>query len=67
MKLSVSTTRKENLLGFGYWLISIFALPSVLYLICNLLGFSLSLSALNILCFAINFVCVVGIFHKFLL
>ena len=67
MKLSVSTTRKENLLGCGYWLISLFVLPTALQLVCYLLGISLSLSTLNILFFVINFACVVGIFHKFLL
>lgn len=66
MKLSVSTTHKEMLLGCGYWLISLFVLPTALRLVCYLLGISLSLSALNILFFAINFACVVGIFHKFL-
>lgn len=67
MKLSVSTTRKENLLGCGYWLISLFVLPTALQLVCYLLGISLSLSTLNILFFVINFACVVGIFRKFLL
>ena len=67
MKLSVSTTRKEMLLGCGYWLLSLFVLPTALQLVCYLLGISLSLSLLNILFFAINFICVVGIFHKFLL
>ncbi|MBQ8748531.1 MAG: CPBP family intramembrane metalloprotease [Oscillospiraceae bacterium] len=67
MKLSVSTTRKEMLLGCGYWLLSLFVLPTALQLVCYLLGISLSLSLLNILFFAINFICVVSIFHKFLL
>ena len=67
MKLSVSTTHKENLLGCGYWLISLFVLPTLLQLAAYLLGTSLSLSVLNILYFVINFACVVGIFHKFLL
>ena len=66
MKLSVSTTRKENLLGFGYWLISLFVLPTALFLAVDWLGFSLSATLLNILFFVINFACVVGIFHKFL-
>ena len=67
MKLSVSTTRKENLLGCGYWLISFFFLPTVLFLLGDLLGTPISPSTLNILFFVINFACVVGIFHKFLL
>ncbi len=66
MKLSISTTRKENLLGFGYWLISFFVLPAALHLVSDLSGFSLSPSTLNILFFVTNFVCVTAIFHKFL-
>ena len=66
MKLSVATSRKENMLGFGYWLISLFVLPTVLYLAADRLGFPLSATELNILFFVINFACVVGIFHKFL-
>lgn len=66
MKLSVSTTRRENLLGCGYWLISVFVLPTVLRLVSYLLGIALSPSLMNILFFVVNFVCVVGIFRKFL-
>ena len=66
MKLSVATTRKENILGFGYWLISLFVLPTALYLAAERLGFPLSATLLNIIFFVINFACVVGIFHKFL-
>ena len=66
MKLSISMTRRELLLGWGYLLITEFALSTILYLIGDLLGFPMSLSTLNILYFVINFVCVVGIFHKFL-
>ena len=67
MKLSICTTRRENLLGFGYWLISLFVLPTVISLMGYWLGFSISLSLLNVLYFLINFICVVGIFHRFLL
>ncbi len=64
MKLSVATTRRENLLGLGYWLISLFILPSLLFFIGDLWGWSLSL--LNIIFSVLGFACVVGIFHKFL-
>ncbi len=66
MKLSISMTRRELLLGWSYLLITEFALSTILYLIGDLLGFSISLSTLNILYFATNFICVLGIFHKFL-
>ena len=59
-------TRRELLLGWSYLLIAEFVLSTVLYLVSDLLGASLSLSTLNILYFVINFICVVGIFHKFL-
>ena len=57
-------TRRELLLGWSYLLIAEFALSTILYLIGNLLGVPMSLATLNILYFVINFVCVVGIFHK---
>ncbi len=66
MKLSVSMTRRETLLGWSYLLFSLFVLPTILRLTADLLGFPLSPTALNILYFVTNFVCVVGIFHKFL-
>lgn len=66
MKLSISMTRRETLLGWAYLLISEFVLVPILYLAGDLLGFSLSLSVMNILYFVTNFVCVAGIFHSFL-
>ena len=66
MKLSISMTRRELLLGWSYLLIAEFALSTILYLIGDLLGIPMSLSTLNILYFVINFVCVVSIFHRFL-
>ncbi len=66
MKLSISTTYKENLLGWAYWLISLFVLPTVLTLILILLGQPVSDSTLNLIYFIVNFLAVVGIFHRFL-
>ena len=66
MKLSISTTRWENLLGYGYLLIQLFILPNLISSVAYLLGFTISISVLNILCFCINFICVTSIFHRFL-
>ena len=66
MKLSISTTRRESLWGFGYLLFSLLFLPSLLGSISALLAEPLSDALLNILYFTINFLCVVLIFHRFL-
>ena len=66
MKLSISMTRRESLMGWCYFLFSMFVLPLAIGLAGSLLGLSLSVSTVNIIYFVINFVSVVGIFHKFL-
>ena len=66
MKLSISTTRRETLLGWFYFFIYLFILPTVIDLARSLLGLTLSRSALNIVYDIINFVCIIGIFHTFL-
>lgn len=66
MKLSISTTRRETLLGWAYLLISLFVLPTVLYAIFGLLAQPVSESVLNLIFFLVNFLAVVGIFHRFL-
>ena len=66
MKLSISTTRRQTLLGWAYLLVSIFVLPSVLNTVNGLLATPLTESALNLIFFIVNFVAVVCIFHTFL-
>lgn len=66
MKLSISTTHRENIFGYVYLLISLFFLPSLISIAGLCLGFSLSLALVNILYFLINFICVTAIFHRFL-
>ena len=66
MKLSISMTRREFLLGWGYLLFSILFLPSLLGLVSSLLAEPLSDTLVNILYFAINFLCVAVIFRRFL-
>ena len=67
MKLSISMTRKETLLGWSYLLLSMFVLPSLLTLGSTLLPTPLSEAQLNIVYFFLNFLCVVLIFRRFLL
>ena len=64
MKLSVSTTRQETLLGWCYLLFSQFILARLLSPIGHLL--TLSLTEFNILYFCVNFISVVAIFRRFL-
>ena len=66
MKLSISTTRRENLLGYAFLLIQLFVLPNLIHITGYLLGFSLSLTVVNILYFFISFICIIAIFRRFL-
>ena len=66
MTQSVSMTRREMLLGWSYLLISVFVLPSALLFANSCLKSPLSDGVINLLFFGINFLCVTGIFHRFL-
>ena len=55
MKLSISTTRRQTLLGWAYWLISLFVLPSAFETINNQLATPLPESVLNLIFFSVNF------------
>ena len=67
MKLSISMTRRETQLGWFFFPISLFVLPTIIASVGDLLGAPLSPTTLNIFYFVINFLCVIGIFHRFLL
>lgn len=66
MKLSISTTRRETLLGWSYLLISLFVLPVMLTSVNDQLATPVSESVLNLLFFIVNFLAVIGIFRRFL-
>ncbi len=66
MKLSISMTRRETLLGWSYLLISMFALPFFLVFCNDLLPRPLSEAVINLLFFAVNFLCTAVIFRRFL-
>lgn len=66
MKLSVATTRQENLLGFIYLAFSQLLLPDLIAIVAYYWGFSISLTTLNIIFFLVNFFSIVAIFHRFL-
>jgi len=66
MKLSIATTRQENLLGYIYLAFSQILLPDLIAIIAYYLGYPLSLSVLNIIFFLVNFISIVAIFHRFL-
>ena len=66
MKLSISTTRQETLWGLGYILFSQFVLPLALALINASLPQPLTATEFNLLYFAVNFLSVLLILHRFL-
>ena len=65
MKLSISMTRRERLLGWSYLLICMFVLPIALALLNALLKYPLSDTEVNLVFFGINFTATVVIFHGF--
>ena len=66
MKLSVATTRQENILGYIYLAFSQLILANLIAIVAFYWGYPISLSELNIIYFGVNFVCIVAIFHRFL-
>lgn len=66
MKLSISMTRRETLLGWSYLLISIFVLPFALVLPNLMLPDPLSETEINLVFMGLNFLAVALIFRKFL-
>lgn len=66
-KLTVSLSRTESVIGFIYLAFQLTALQFLLLLGNELLGNPLSVTGLNLAFFCINFLCVVGILHKFLI
>lgn len=66
-KLSVSLSMTELILGIIYIVFQLLVLPIILEVANMLLYLELKEVELNFLCFAINFVCVSAIFHKYLI
>ncbi|MBQ4642389.1 MAG: CPBP family intramembrane metalloprotease [Oscillospiraceae bacterium] len=66
MKLSISMTRREFLLGWAYLLIDLFALPLLLNAGNQQLLRPLSETELNLVYFFVNFLMILIIFRKFL-
>ena len=66
-RLTAYTTKKENIAGFVYIIIQLLLLPTVLSLINEALSSPFSPGALNFIFFAVNFICIAVIFHRFLL
>lgn len=66
MKLSISMTRRETILGWAYLFINLFVLPVLLDMGNALLAAPLSETQLNLVYFALNFLLVLAIFHRFL-
>ena len=66
-KLSVSLSTTEWILGIVYIFFQLLALPILLGLANILFHLELNEVELNFVCFAINFICVTVIFHKYLI
>ncbi len=66
MKLSIPMTRRETLLGWSYWLFSLFGLPFGLVFFSALQETPLTDAQINLLYFFTNFISAVVIFHRFL-
>lgn len=66
MKLSISMTRRESILGWSYLLLSMFVLPTLFVVANNLLPDPFSDTVINLIYFAVNFVAIAVIFRRFL-
>ena len=67
MKLSISTTRRETLLGWSYLLISMFALPFALGFLNAFLEKPMSDTVIHLAYLWVNFAAVTVIFRQFLI
>ena len=65
-KLSVKLTPTETVLGWIYMGLQLFVVPSILVIANLILGNPLDETALNIIYFVLNFLCVTLIFRKYL-
>ena len=66
-KLSVSITRTEGILGLCYLVFQLAILPSIISFVYQLWDVPLSAAKLNFAIFALEFICVTAIFHRFLI
>lgn len=65
--LTIKMHRYEAVTGLIYIIMQIFILPVILVVANNFLPHPLSDAALNFTLFSINFICIVVIFHRFLI
>ena len=66
MKLSISMTRRETILGWSYLLLSMFVLPTLFVVANSFLAAPLSDTVINLIYFAVNFLAIAVIFRRFL-
>lgn len=66
-KLSVTTTHHERLWGWIYLGLQVLILPTLIYVTNLFFGLQMTDAQINFVFFALNFTCVTGIFHRFLL
>ena len=65
-KLPVTLNRSETWLGWIYWAVQLLVLPTVIDAVLPLLGLDLSVIQFNFIFFALNFLFLTVIFHRFL-
>ena len=66
-KLSISLTKTEAILGIIYIFFQLLVLPVLVVLANSIFRLTMNEVELNFVCFAINFICITVIFHKYLL
>lgn len=66
MKLSIRMSRRELFLGGSFLIFQLTALPLLLSAVCDVLPFSVSPAQRNFVYFAVSFLCVLGVFHRYL-
>lgn len=64
--MTISMTRREVTLGWGYFFLNLLLLPQLLPLLNDLLPTPLSAGKLNFFYFLLNFLILAAIFHQFL-
>ena len=67
MKNSVNFTPNERVFGWVYFFLQLLIVPSILWVINMILDYPYSITVINFVYFAINFIVVTLIFHKFLM
>lgn len=67
MKNSVNFTPNERVFGWVYYFLQLLVVPSIVFVVNMILDYPYSVTMVNFIYFAVNFIVVTLIFHKFLM